>query len=889
MPNQTRESFSQKLFRALVRVLPFDFRTNYGGEMEAVFHEQQREAEERGGFLDALRLWKETITGIFTTAPREHWQILIHDCSYAFRMMRRNIGFTLLAILTLALGIGANTAIFSVVHSVLLRALPYPNGHELIFVRQQEKNIGAQDLGFSVPEIMDYRAQNRTLAGLVEYHGMAFTLFGHGDPERVRTGVVSYNYFDLFGINPLLGRTFLPDDEKPDAPPVLVLSYEYWKNNFGSDTGIVGKTFEMNDKVHTVVGVLPPVPQYPDENDVYMPTSACPFRSNKMHVESRDMRMMEVFGRLKPGVTVAQANADISAVTAGLKAAYPKFYPDDVGFASATSPLQSELTKGARPTLLLLLAAAAFVLLIACANVANLTLSRMARRERELAVRTALGAGKTRLLRQLLTESFMIAGAGGLLGLFLAYGSLQLLTDFVGRLTPRAREIHIDSSVLLFTLIAALGTSIVFGTLSALFSRANVSVSLKEGSAGSGTGNRQNRMRSVLIVCQVAFSFMLLIGAGLMLRSLVKMQQVDSGIVPQRVLAMRTNFNWAKYTSGEKTRAVLGKLLDRVKAEPGVLYAAVSSRYPFEPELITAGPEAVSFSFQIESRQLKPGEAPRVSTFASVSPNYFQTLGIPLKAGRLFADTDSDDLKAPQVVLINEAGKRLYWPNEDPIGKRISGDGGDHWATIVGIVGDVREFGVEHAPSPEFYGAQAQGPQPGSLIVRTLAEPRSMAQALTRAIHDVDAQTAVTHILTIEQARYESMASPRVTASLLTVFGGLALLIATAGIGGIMALMVSQRVREIGIRIALGAGPAKILQMVLGQGFLLAALGVVIGVAGAIALTGLVKSLLFEVPPTDVWTFGGVGLTLLAAAALASYLPARRAAAVDPNIALRAD
>ena len=880
-------SFSQKLFRALVRVLPFDFRMNYEGEMEGVFREQQREVDERGGFLEALRLWKETIVGIFTTAPREHWQILTSDCGYALRMMRKNAAFTAVAILTLALGIGANTAIFSVVHSVLLRSLPYPQANQLIFIRQQEKKLGIEDLSFSVKEIEDYRAQNRTLSGLVEYHAMSFTLFGHGDPERVRTGVVSANYFELFGVQPLLGRTFLPEDEKLGAPPVLVLSYEYWKNDFGSDSEIVGKTFEMNDKVHTVVGVLPPVPQYPNENDVYMPTSACPFRSSKMHLENRDMRMMEVFGRLKPGVTVAQANADISTISAGLKTAYPKSYPDNVGFTSVAAPLQEELTRGARPTLLLLLAAAAFVLLIACANVANLTLSRMAKRERELAVRSALGAGRSRLLRQLLTESFLLAFAAGLLGLVLAYGSLELLTDFVGRLTPRAREIHIDSGVLWFTLAAALGTSFLFGTLSALFSRANLTSSLKEGSTSAGTGRRQNRVRSALIVCQIAFSFMLLIGAGLMLRSLVKMQQVDAGIVPQRVLALRTSFIWSKYTSDDKTRVAIQQLLDRVQSEPGVLVAAISNRYPFEPEIITGGPESVSFSFQVEGRALEPGQAPPVSTFAAVSPDYFKALGIPLKEGRLFAETDNE--KGPLVVVINEAMKRQLWPNESPIGKRISNDGGEHWGTIVGTVGDVREFGLDHPPVPEIYAPQKLNLSPGVLIVRTAVEPRSMAKALTRAVHDVDSQMAVSHILSLEQARYESMASPRVTASLLGIFAGLALVIATAGIGGIMALMVSQRVREIGIRIALGARPSSILQMVLGQGMLLAVLGIGIGIAGAVALTGLVKSLLFEVPPTDVLTFSGVGLTLLAAAALASYLPARRAAAVDPNVALRAE
>ena len=599
------------------------------------------------------------------------------------------------------------------------------------------------------------------------------------------------------------------------------------------------------------------------------------------------MRMMEVFGRLKPGVTVAQASADAATIAAGLKAAYPKSYPENTGFTSAATPLQQELTQQARPTLLLLLAAAAFVLLIACANVANLTLARMARREREIAVRSALGAGRSRILRQLLTESFLLAMVGGILGLLLAYGSLELLTDFVGRLTPRAREIHIDSEVLLFTLAAALGTSIVFGTLSALFSRANLTSSLKEGSAGAGSGHPQNRMRSALIVCQIAFSFMLLIGAGLMLRSLIKMQQVDPGFVPQRALAMKTTFNFSKYTSSEQTVVLLKKLLDRVASEPGVLSAAVSDRYPFEPESIAGGAQSFSFSFQIEGRTLEPGEAPPVTTYSSVSPQYFRTLGIPLRAGRLF--TEKDDEKAPLVVIINEAMKRQLWPNEDPLGKRVTNDGGEHWGQIVGIVGDVREFGLDHAPVSELYVPQAKNPAPGTLLVRTAAEPRGMAKALTALVHEVDPQTAVTRILTLEQARYESMASPRVTASLLGIFAGLALVIATAGIGGIMALMVSQRVREIGIRIALGARPASILEMVLRQGMLLAVLGVGMGIAGAVALTGLLKSLLFEVPPTDVLTFGGVGLTLLAAAALASYLPARRAAAVDPNVALRAD
>jgi putative ABC transport system permease protein len=876
---------SQRVFRALMRVFPFDFRANYGPEMEGVFREQRRDVEERGGPLDFLRLWAETFAGIFRTASREHYEILKHDCAYAVRMMGKNKGFTAIAVLTLGLGIGANTAIFSVVHAVLPRPLPYQQGQQLVFIHEQALKVNLDDIQFSVPEINDFRAQNRTLSGLAEYHGMSFTLFGHGDPERVNTGVVSANYFDLFGVTPLLGRTFLPEDDRPGAPPVLILSYEYWKNSFGADPGIIGKAFEMNDKVHTVVGVLPPIPQYPDENNVYMPTSACPFRSSQKMAEDRDMRMMEVFGRLKPGVSLSEAHADLSTIAGQLQSEYPKSYPDNLGYGASLTPLRDQLTHEARPTLLVLLAAAAFVLLIACANVANLTLARMARRERELALRAALGAGRSRLLRQLLTESFLLAFAGGTLGLFFAYSSLELLIEFAARLTPRAREIHIDGAVLAFTLLAAMGTTMVFGTISALFSRANLASGLKEGGVSVGTGRRHNRMRSALIVSQIAFSFILQIGAGLMLRSLVNMMEVDPGFTPQRVLAMKIHYNWSKYAGADALSEAGTKLLDRIESEPGVLSAAVSSVYPLEPTLITGGPN--SGSFQIQGRTMTPGEAPPIANVISVSSDYFRSLGIPLREGRAFAKTDGP--KDPNVLIINEAMKRQLFSNEDPLGKRISFDDGKTWREIVGVVGDVREFGFDHAPSGDVYAPLAQSPNIGTLIVRTAAAPAGMAQRITRAIHDVDPQTAVTDVMTLEQARSESMASPRLTAILLGLFAGLALMIAAAGIGGIMALTVSQCVHEIGIRLALGAQPTGILRMVLGQGLLLAFAGVAIGICGALGLTRLVKSLLFEVAPTDPFTFAGVAAVLIAAACAASYWPARRAASIDPIVALRCE
>ena len=883
----SQPTFSQRMFRAMLRVMPFDFRANHGGEMEMVFEQQHRDVQERGRPLDVLRLWGETLAGVFSTAPREHWEILKHDCTYTFRTMRKNLGFTAIAVLTLALGIGANTAIFSVVHAVLLRPLPYPEGQQLVFVRQQAEKEGIGDIGFSAHEIQDYREQNRTLSGLVEFHTMSFILFGHGDPDRVHAAVVSANYFDLFGVKPLLGRTFLPDDDTLGAPPVLILSYDYWKNKFGSDPDIVGKTFELNDKVHTVVGVLPPVPQYPEESDVYMPTSACPTRSSKAFIDDRDMRMMGVFARLKPGVSVNEARAELATISGRLKSEYPKSYPEQMGYTAIASPLRDELTHDARPTLLILLAAAAFVLLIACANVANLTLARTSRRERELAVRTALGAGRSRLLRQLLTESLILALMGGLLALVFASNSLQLLTDFAARLTPRAHEIRMDTGVLLFTLAAALGTSVLFGTLAALFSRANLTSSLKEGTSGAGSRRQKNHVRSALIVSQIAFSFILLIGAGLMLRSLGNLLTVDPGFSPQHVVAMRTTFSFTKYASNDQLLLAAREVLDRVRAVPGVLSASISSVYPLEHEAIVAGSSAFSGSFQIEGRELSPGEDPPVSSEIVVSPGYFETLGIPLHGGRLL--TDADDGKRQHVTLINEAAKRRFWPHEDPLGKRVKGQGDKQWTTIVGVVGDVRDFGLDRPAPPEFYVPQGEGIGPNALLVRTSMDPASIAPAVARAVHDVDSQAAVTRVLTLEQARSDSMAAPRVIASLFGIFAALALLIAAAGIGGIMALTVSQRINEIGVRMALGAQPSAILRMILRQGLTLTVIGIAFGVMGSLAMTGVLKALLFEVAPSDPATYIVVALVLTASALLASFLPARRAASIDPILALRSE
>jgi len=878
-----KPKFSDRIFRMALAVLPADFRSSYGGEMQRVFHEQQREAGEKEGFGGLMKLWWETLTGLLKIGPHEHWEMLKQDMAYALRMMRKNYGFTLVAVLTLGLGIGANTAIFSVVNAVLLSPLPYPKGGELVILRQQAQKQGLDDISFSVKEVEDYRKQNETFSGVAEYHSMTFTLLGGEEPLRVQTGVVSANFFDMFGIRPIQGRTFRDDDDKLGAPAVLLVSYEFWKNSLHGDPNIVGKTFRMNDKTHTVIGVLPPVPQYPNENDVYMPTVACPFRGSPNMLEHRDHRMMSVFARMKDGVKLSSSGADVETIAGRLAQEYPSFYPAAMGYRTISIPLKGELIKGARPTLLILLGATGFVLLIACANVANLTLARMTQRERELAVRSALGAGRSRLLRQLLTESVMIAMIGALLGLACASGGMDLLQGFAARFTPRAREIRIDYVVLIFTFVVAAGTSIVFGSLAAFISRESLAAGLKEGTGGASASRRRHRVRSVLIVTQIALSFLLLAGAGLMLRSFVKMQRVDPGFVPQHILSMGVNPDFTKYTKPEQYRELANRVLESTKMRPGVMSVALSSSFPFDPDSEVFGTN--TNTYDIEGRPLKDGEMQPMAVARVASPDYFKLLGIPLIEGRTI--TEADTSEAPQVVVINQALARHKWPGDDPVGHRISFDMGKTWLKIIGIVGDTKELALDRPTSDQVYLSLEQYPQWGSLLVRTNGDPMSVARDVRQSVYDVDPDTALTNMISLEAARSATLVSPRLTTDLLGVFAGLALVMAATGIGGIMALTVSQRLHEIGIRMALGAGPRDILRMVLRQGLGLGVTGIFLGLLAAVGLTRLLQTLLFEVSPTDPITLAAVGFLLVSAAVISCWVPARRAAKTDPLVALR--
>src|SRR5579872_273216 len=869
---------ADRFYRSLLRLLPADFRGDFGPEMEQVFREQHAYARRRGDRIGMLRLWWETIAGIFRTAPREHVTMLAQDVRFAGRMMRNNAGYTLATVLTLALGIGANTAIFSVIDAVLLRPLPYQRGHELMVLHQSAEKAGVNDLHFSVEEIDDYRARNQSFTDLVEYHSMRFTLFTQGEAVRVRAGVVSAGFFDVFGIRPILGRALSPSDDSANAKPVLVLSYEFWQEHERGDRDIVGKTLEMNDKAHTVVGVLPPFPQYPNENDVYMPTSACPYRSSRRMLINRDARMMSLFGRLKPGVNPDDASKDLGRVAQSLAQLYPQTYTKAMGFSAASDGLQEELTRAARPTLMVLLAAAGFVLLIACANVANLTLARMQRRERELVVRTALGAGKTRLLRQLVTESLLTGLAAAALGALFASWSMNLLIQFMARLTSRSREIHMDMPVLIFALVAGVGTSLVFGSMAALYPRDDLSEALKEGPPHVTMGRVRRRARGALIVCQVAFSFVLLIGAGLMLRSLTKLQGVDPGFVPQQVLALTVDLNWSKYKTEAQLREMGDKLLRKVQSQPGVLCAALSSGYP----LADSGPWLRSFSVEGHPEH---HDAPPIAAVRTATPDYFRTLGIPLIQGRGFTGDETSDVP---VVLINQAMARHYWRGEDAVGKRIAFD--TKCATVSGVVGDVREFGLNQEPTDEIYIPAALLPGAGgSILLRTSRDAMNMAEQVRRAIREVDSQAAIPNVQTLEEARSATLAPPRVMTRLLAIFGALALLVAAAGIGGVLALTVSQRTHEIGVRVALGARPRDVFQTVVRQGMFLVAIGLLIGLAAALAFTRLLEALLFQVTPTDPVTFVAVTVLFAVTALIASYVPARRATKIDPLAALRQD
>jgi predicted permease len=823
---------------------------------------------------------REEIWKMNSIAPLEN---LLRDVRYAWRTLLRNPGYALVAVLTLGLGIGANTAIFTVINGVLLRPLPYAESRQILHLDQVAARLSPDPIGFSVQEIRDYREQNHVFSDLAEYHSMTFTLLGTKNPERVATGVVSANYFDVLGVKPVLGRLITPADESLNAPPVLVLTYAYWMKEFGGDRKIVGRAFEMNDRVHTVVGVLPPLPEYPEANDVYMPTTSCPSRSSEKMIADRDMRMMTGFARLKPGVTTAQAQADLAAIQNRLASAYPKSYPASAGTAALVTPVEQELTHAARPTFLTLLGAAGLVLLLACANLANLALSRQMRRSREMAIRMATGASQWNVFRQLLTESMMVALAGGVLGVGIAAAGSKVLIAYAARMTPLSGEIRLDGWVLLFGFGISLLAGLLFGTLPGyVASRVRITslADAGERSAGSEGGTK---VRNALVAAQVMFSFVLLMCAGLMLRSLYNLLSVDPGFKASNVLSMQTSLNWTKYKKDEDKRNFFHQVLERAGALPGVEAAAVSMSVPLNSDM---GP--MSGGVIVEGQPVHPGEPTPQVDYEVASPDYFRVLGVPVLSGRSFFD--SDTAQAPAVAVVNERMAKHYWPTQNAVGHRISVDNGKTWTTVVGVVSNVRQYGLEKEAADSIYFPLYQvGLTSAHLLVRTRSDPMRMANQVTSIIHDVDPQQPVTQIRTLDELRSAQLGTPKVTAILLGLFAMVALFITIVGVSGTLALSVARRSKEIGIRIALGATKEKILGNVLARGMAPVLAGLAVGVVAAIFATRLLANLLFAVGPDDPLTFAGIVALLLVVAMVGCVIPARRAVSVDPMKALRTE
>jgi predicted permease len=812
-------------------------------------------------------------------AWRERFASVAGDVRYAARTLGRAPGFTAAALLTLALGIGANSAIFSMVNGVLLRRLPYANADRLVVLQQPVASLGIGDIGFSPLEVADFR-DGVPRARVDEYHSMSFDLLGHGEPRHVQTGVVSADFFRLLGVKPMLGRTFADGEDHDGAAPVLVLSYQFWVDQLGADSSIIGQTFTMNDRQHVVIGVLPPLPPYPDRNDVWMPISSCPFRSSPRVKSTRTARMVSMVALLPDDVSPADAQRQFALVEHRLHAAYPAAYHGVTDASITATPVHASMTDSARPAFLVLLGIAGLVLLVACINVAHLTLARQLRRQRELAIRVALGAGRRRLLRQLVTESLLLSVAGGALGLVVARVGMGALRRFASQFTVRADGIVLDWRVMAFALGVAVIAGVIFGVLPMFSGGDDVVSRLRDGASTAGVA--RTRLRGALVVGEVALAFAVLVGAGLALRSFARLMTTAPGYDPQNVVTARLVLNFTKYKTQHDTRAFADALLSRLQAAPGVTAAAVANQFPAS----SSQPQNTSL-FAIRGRPAPDSlHQPRAEVNV-VSADYFRTVGVPIVAGRGFTAADRDTANAP--LMLSASAARRYFPRENAVGRQLSFDHGDHWLTVVGVAGDVRQFGpAVDVPEQVYVPFASTGTSDVRVLVRETNRAALGARLLDQVVHSIDAQQPVIEIETLEDARRDVLASPRQIAVLLSGFAALALVIAAAGLGGVVAYSVGQRTSEFGIRMALGAERGSILRLVLGQGVRLVVVGVAIGIGGSLAFGAGMTKLLHDVPRTDPITYTAVAALFIVVAVLACLIPARRATAIDPASAFRA-
>jgi len=817
---------------------------------------------------------------------------LIADSRFAIRMLLKQPGFTAIAVATLALGIGANTAIFSVVNAVLLQPLPFPHPEQLVLVSDDLTGRQINDVGMSVPELQDLQERSGVFEDISAVWPVDANLTGSDRPERVELLAVSPNYFSLLGATPQLGRVLGDEDRAQGFAEGVVISDKLWRRLFGADPNVLGRKIRADNDLYTIVGVMPPGFRHPGRtlrDDVELWGTAG-FSANPFGPPRRAVRMLPgAIARLKPGLTVQQAQLQLDGFVSQLTGEFPNEYPADAGWTVRLLPAREKLVGEVRSTLLILLGAAGVVLLIACVNLASLMLARSLARQREMAIRLALGAGRRRLILQLLNESVVLSLLGGAVALLMVSWVTGLLLRLVPTTIPRLHEVGFNSSVLLFTFGVSLVTGVLFGLVPAVqASRPDVLAGLKEGTAGAGFGARSNRLRGLLVVTELALSLVLMIGAGLLLRSFWHVLEVNPGFNAQNVLVARiwlpvpNNPEMDPYRTPAKRAQFVKEVLRRAGALPGVQYAAIGAGNAVP----LIGPHNKA-GLVIEDRA-DESVLPQVQ-IAAVSPDYFSVLGTPLVEGRFFSE--SDETESPRVALVDRAAVKRFWPDENPIGKHIKfgrRDSRTSWVSVVGVVGDIKTDGVDVPEQPHVYMAILQNlGYAMAVYVKTDRNPKSLTQALRQQVQAVDPDLPVFGERTMEDVVAASVAERRFAMQLVTAFGVVALLLAAVGIYGVMAYSVNQRTREIGIRLALGANTRDIMGWVLKQGMWLTAIGVTAGLAGAVALTRLLRGLLFGVAPTDAITYAALALLLAFVALVACYIPARRATKVDPMIALR--
>jgi len=803
------------------------------------------------------------------------WQ----DLRYGARMLLKKPGFTLIAVISLALGIGANTVIFSVVNTLLLKSLPYhePDRIVLVWGAEPSRNNRSQ---VSATDVADWRRQNSVFAEITTYGNWSATLLADGDPERINGIQVGDGFFSALQGEPLLGRVFLPEEQEDGKDFVLVLGYGLWQRRFGGDPNIIGRQVNLSGKPYTIVGVMPaefqslPTSLVDPRGEFYRPVA------EKYDEAERSSRHLRAIARLKPDVTLQQAQAEMSLIARQIEQQHPESNTD---YHVWLTTLTEDTVGGLRQTLLLLLGAVFFVLLIACANVSNLLLARSVARQKELAIRAALGAGRVRLVRQLLTESVLLAGAGGALGLLLALWGTSLVESLGAQVTPLLSGVKLDVRVLAFTLLISLLTGVVFGLAPALsVSRPALNETLKAGARSAETHG--SRLRGALVVAEMALALVLLVCAGLLIKSVLRLRAVNPGFNPTNLLTMNVALPSAKYPRPQQRVEFHNRLIERLAVVPGVEAAGFTSVLPFSSNFDGRG-------LAVEDQPKPPGAEINVDLYI-ITPDYLRTMAIPLRTGRALTGRDTAD--APLVALINETMARALWPNQSPLGKRIKFPGSEQnpqpWRTIVGVVADVAQYALDRQPPMQIYLADAQFPASFmTLVVRTASTPAGFTAAVRNEVRALDKDQAVFSIATLEELLGASIALRRFSMLLLLSFAAIALALAAVGVYGVISYAVTQRTQEIGIRMALGAQAGDVLRLVVGQGLRLVLSGVVIGLAAAFGLTRLLGSLLFEVSATDPLTFALIALLLVAVALLACWIPARRAMKVDPMIALRCE